>query len=131
MRTRAYRPEAPNSLEDRSLLSGVARPLVNPVVISAAEFGGITRQMRVDFQMYARNGDNELLQTQLLQVAVRVPFGGVNGLGISINSILRNMEQDISGGVPRAIRTATNEVIAATHANLAASIRDGLVIVRR
>ena len=46
MRTRAYRPEVPGCLEDRSLLSGVAGLSADPVVLPHRRFNLVAEHMR-------------------------------------------------------------------------------------
>ena len=50
MRTRAYRPEVPGCLEDRSLLSSVAGLSADPIVLTRREFNLIPEQIQEAFQ---------------------------------------------------------------------------------
>lgn len=130
MRKRAYRPEVPDCLEGRSLLSVVAGPSPNPAVISPQLLTKVTQQMQLGFQLFARDRVDATLRDDLYNVAVIIPFGRVDGLGVSINRIIDKMQQDLAAGVPRAIRLARNDVLAATRAEVLARVRAGDVIVR-
>jgi hypothetical protein len=130
MRTRAYRPEFPACLEERSLLSGVAGPSADPVVFTRRRFNFIAEHMRGGFQLFVRNGDVAQLHNEINEVAVWIPFVRADGLQASINRIVDRMQRDISANVPYAIRTASNDVIAVTRADLQARAHSGDVVVR-
>ena len=130
MRTRAYRPEVPGCLEDRSLLSGVSGLSADPVVLSHRRFNTVAEQMRSDFQSFGQDRDVSSLRGALNDVAVMIPFGRVDGLGVSINRILNRMQQDLSANVSHAIRSARNDVIAVTRADVEARVQAGDVVVR-
>jgi hypothetical protein len=130
MRTRAYRPEAPACLEDRSLLSGVAGPSADPVVLPLRRYDLVVEQLRLSFQLFARDIETNHLLDEIHDVAVIIPFGRVDGLGVTIKSIVRRMEDDLHAKVPHAVRTAFLDVIAATHAEVVARVRSGDVVVR-
>lgn len=130
MRTRAFRPEVPGCLEDRLLLSGVAGPSAHPVVLSQLRFNKISQQIRLGFQLLVRDGDEDRLPDQIQDVVVWVPFGRVDGLGQSINRTLDKMQHDVLAKVPNAVNTARNDVLAAIHAEVAARVQAGDVVVR-
>jgi hypothetical protein len=131
MRTRAYRPEVPGRLEDRSLLSGGAKPSAHPVVLSQLNFDRIGEQIDLGFQLFARDRVVSDLRSHLYSnAAVRIPFGRVDGLGVSINRIVSRMHRDLATNDPQAIPTARNEVLAMTRAVVEARIQAGDVVVR-
>ena len=108
MRTRAYRPEILGCLEDRSLLSGVARLTADPVVLTRRQFHFIAEHMRLGFQSFARNRDVSQLHNEINDVAVWIPFGRVDGLQESINQIVNTMQHDLAANVPHGIRNERN-----------------------
>jgi hypothetical protein len=130
MRTRAYRPEVPGCLEDRSLLSSVAGLSADPIVLTRREFNMIPEQIQAAFQYSRRNGDIPHLHDEILDAVVNIPFGRVDGLAVSINGILNRMQHDISGKVPHAISSARNDVIAVTYADVQALAQAGDIVVR-
>jgi hypothetical protein len=130
MRTRAYRPEAPVSLEDRSLQSGVAGPSAQPVVLLHRRLNFILDHMRGGFVLFTRYHDISQVHSEIDDVVVMVPFQRVDGLDVSIDRIVDRMRQDLAAHVPGAIRSASNDVIAATVADVLARVRAGDVIVR-
>jgi hypothetical protein len=130
MRTRAYRPEAPACLEERSLLSGVAGLSANPVVLTRRQFTQVVDFMHLGFYNFTQYRDVEHLREDLRDVAVIIPFGRVDGLGVSINRIVDRMEEDISAKVPHPVRSALIDVLAATRAEVAARVRAGDVVLR-
>jgi len=130
MRTRAYRPEAPNCLEDRSLLSSVAGPPADPVVLPVRTFNDISAEVRASFQLLARNSNIFVFPTDFQGNVVRTPFGRVDGLGLTLRSILRTMHQGRLAGVPNTGVTAQNEMIAAIRAQVAARVQAGDVVIR-
>ena len=71
----------------------------------------------------------EHLREELRDVAVIIPFGRVDGLGVSINRIVDRMEEDLSANVPHAIRSAFNDVVTATLAQVKARVKAGDVVV--
>ena len=129
MRTRAYRPEVPGCLEDRSLLSGVAGLSADPVVLSHRRLNTVAEQIRLGFQSFGRDRDVSHLGDSISDVAVMIPFGRVDGLGVSINRILVNMRQEIAAGAPHPVLSASNEVVAVTRALVEARIQDGDVVL--
>ena len=130
MRTRAYRPEVAGCLEDRSLLSGVTGPSADPVILSRDRLNFVAEQILTDFDTFARNRDIIQLRNDISDVIVIIPFGQVDGLERSINRILHRMQHDISANVPHAFRSALNDVLAMTRAEVEARIRAGDVVVR-
>src|SRR3954468_15871621 len=91
MRTRAYRPEAPVCLEDRSLLSGVAGGSADPFVFTPRRFHKVGEQINLAFQSFDRDRAPAVLHDDIFLVAVMVPFGRVDGLGVAINRRLDRM----------------------------------------
>jgi hypothetical protein len=131
MRTRAYRPEAPACLEDRSLLSGFAGPSHEPVVLLNRQLDKVIDHMESSFLLVARNGLSvPHLRQQLRDVAVIIPFGRVDGLGVSIKRIVNRMQHDLAAGVPHPIRSASEDAVAATRATVKARVEAGDVVVR-
>lgn len=129
MRTRAYRPEIPACLEERSLLSGVAGPSAHPVVITKGQVGSINFQIQADFAAFLRNHQIPDLRNDIYNVAVAVPFGQVDGLGVRINAIITTMERQLLAHVPRAFITGETEVLAAVRAELETRVQAGDVRV--
>jgi hypothetical protein len=129
MRTRAYRPEVPGCLEDRPLLSGVAGLSAHPVVLSHRQFNFVAEHMRMGFDLFARYRDVSQLRNEINDVVVMIPFGQVDGLEVSINRIVNRMQHDLSAHVPHAIRSALNDVLAVTRADVEARVRAGDVVV--
>jgi hypothetical protein len=130
MRTRAYRPEVPGCLEDRSLLSGVAGLAADPVVLSHRRFNLVAEQIRLGFRSFGRDRFISELNDDLRNVIVMIPFGRVDGLGVSINQIVTRMKHDLSANVPDAVRSARTDVIAVTRAAVEARVQAGDVVVR-
>jgi hypothetical protein len=130
MRTRAYRPEAPGCLEDRSLLSALAGPSAAPVVVSGRVLSSLIEEIDHDFERFAEVQNFSRLRNQLHPAAVLVPFGRVDGLGGSINRILVTMRQEIAAGAPHPVTSAGDDVIAVIRTLVEARIRAGDVIVR-
>ena len=130
MRTRAYRPEVPGCLEDRALLSGVAGPSADPVVLLHRKFLKVGEQIRLDFQLFARDRVVSVLREDLYNIAVMIPFGRVDGLGVASKRIVDNLGHDLAAHVPHAIRSARDDVLAATRAEVEARVRAGDVVVR-
>jgi hypothetical protein len=130
MRMRAFRPEVPGCLEGRSLLSGVAGLSAGPVVFSRRQFNFIVEHMREGFEIGARYHDVSQVRGEVDDVVPDIPFGRVDGLGASLDRIVNRMQQDLSAHVPHAIRSAENDVLAVTRADVVARVRAGDVILR-
>ena len=130
MRTRAYRPEAPACLEDRSLLSSVGGMSADPIVLTRREFNMIPEQIQAAFQSARRNGGIAELHDEILDAVGNIPFGRVDGLGVAITGILNKMRHDLSAKVPNAISSARNDVIAVTRADVEARAQAGDIVVR-
>jgi hypothetical protein len=131
MRTRAYRPEVPGCLENRSLLSGVAGVSADPVILLQFKLNKVAELTRDYFVTFGeRDRSVADLRVALIDVIVMIPFERVDGLGASINGILGRMQKDLSANVPDAVRTAGNDVIAATRAEVEARVQAGDVVVR-
>jgi hypothetical protein len=130
MRTRAYRPEAPCCLEDRSLLSSVAGPSAHPVVLTHRRLNFVLERMRQGFDLFGRYRDVIQLHSEIEDVVVMIPFERVDGLEVSIDRIVDRMRHDLSDHVPHAVRSALNDVIAVTRADVQARVRAGDVVLR-
>mgnify|MGYP000906098304 CR=1 FL=1 len=129
MRTRAYRPEVPGCLEGRTLLSGVSGLSAHPVVFPHRLKNQADELMHLAFYKFAMFRDVEHLREELRDVAVLIPFGRVDGLGVAINGTVDRMQKDLSAKVPHAIRSALIDVVTATRAEVATRVRAGDVIV--
>jgi hypothetical protein len=130
MRTRAYRPEAPGYLEDRSLLSGVAGPSADPVIFSRHRLSFIVGHMQQGFDLFARYRHVSLIHSEIDDVVVMLPFGRVDGIRGSIDRIVTRMQNDFAAHVPHAFRRARIDVNAAIRADVEARVRAGDLVVR-
>jgi hypothetical protein len=130
MRTRAYRPDVPGCLEDRSLLSSVAGLSADPIVFTRREFNLIPERIQEAFQSARRVGDFTDLHDDILGAVVNIPFGRDDGLAVSINGILNTMQHDLAAKVPGALSSARNDVIAVTRADVEARAQAGDIVVR-
>jgi hypothetical protein len=130
MRTRAYRPEVLDCLEDRSLLSGLAGLSAHPVVLTHRRFNFVVERLRQGFDLFGRYRDIIQLRDEIDDLVVLIPFERVDGLGVSIDRIVNRMRRDLSAHVPHAVRSALNDVIAATRADVASRVRSGDVVLR-
>ena len=129
MRTRAYRPEVPGCLEDRSLLSGVAGPSADPVVFSRHRLSFIVDHIQNGFALFARYRDISQLYSEVDDVVVMVPFGRADGLRGSIDRIVSRMQRDLSAHVPHAFRRARIDVNATIRADVEARVQAGDLVV--
>ena len=130
MRTRAYRPEVPACLEDRSLLSGVAGPSADPVIFSRHRLSFIVQHMQQGFDLFARYHDDSQLRSEIDDVVVMLPFGRADGVRASLFRIVTRMEREISAHVPLAFRSARIDVNAVIRADVEARVRAGDLVVR-
>ena len=130
MRTRAYRPEVSDCLEDRSLLSGFTGLSADPVVLPRRTLDFVFDHMRQGFILFGRYHDFTQLQGEMTDVMGWIPFAQVDGLGISIQRILNRMQHDFFAHVPHTWSSARHEVIAVTNAEVEARVRAGDVVVR-
>jgi hypothetical protein len=130
MRTRAYQPEVPTRLEDRSLLSGVARVSGHPVVLSHRKFTLVAEHMSMGFDVFTRYRDLSQLHNEIDDVVLLIPFERVDGLRVSINRIVSRMQHDLSAHVPHAIRSAKTDVLGVTRAEVVARVQTGDVVMR-
>lgn len=126
MRRRAYRPEVPDCLEGRSLLSGLA----HPAVLQRRQLVFILDHMRNGFVLYTRQHDIGQVYSEIDDVIVNIPYERTDGLDASIDNIVEKMRQEVRANVPGAIRAASREVTAVTVAQLKARVRAGDVVVR-
>ena len=130
MRTRAYRPEVPVCLEDRSLLSGVAGPSADPVMFSRHRLSFIVEHMQQGFDLFARYRDISQIYSEIDDVVVMLPFGRADGIRGSIDRIVTRMQHDLSAHVPHAFRRARIDVNAAIRADVEARVQAGDLVVR-
>ena len=114
MRTRAYRPEAPDCLEGRSLLSGVAGPSADPTVLTRREFNDVPERIQGAFYNFRQGNSISGLHDEINDAVVAVPFGRKDGLAASINSILDTLRRDMHAKDRSAVSTAHNAVLAVT-----------------
>jgi hypothetical protein len=130
MRTRAYRPEVPGCLEDRSLLSGVAGPSADPVLFSRHRLSFIVQHMQQGFDLFARYRDVSQIRSEVDDVVVMLPFGRADGVRGSIDRIITRMQRDLRAHVPHAFRRARIDVNATIRADVEARVRAGDLVVR-
>jgi hypothetical protein len=130
MRTRAYRPEAPRCLEDRSMLSGVVGPSADPVVFPRGQLIVISRLMQSDFLTFSRSHNISDLRHDLNNVILMVPFGRADGLVASISRILDTMRHDLHARVPNAARTGLADTFAVVGGDISARVRAGDLVIR-
>ena len=130
MRTRAYRPEVPSCLEDRSLLSGVAGSSADPVVFSRHRLSFIVQHMQQGFDLFARYRAVSQIYSEVDDVVVMLPFGRADGVRGSIDRILTRMQNDFSAHVPHAFRRARIDVNAVIRADVEARVQAGDLVVR-
>lgn len=129
MRRRAYRPERPGCLENRSLLSGLAGASADPVVISRRQIVAIAQQLAATFAGFDRDPVIPDLRGDLYNIYVAIPFAQADGLGKKVNAIVTNMVNNLDAHVPHAVITAQTEVLDAAHAELKARVQAGDVVV--
>jgi hypothetical protein len=130
MRSRAYRPDVPICLEERSLLSVAAGHSGDPYVFSRRQFNLFAAHVRSGFDLFIRHRDVSEVHDEIDDVIVWIPFQRVDGLDASINRIVDRMPQELSAHVPNAVQSAFKDVIAVAHADVQARVRAGDVIVR-
>jgi hypothetical protein len=100
-------------------------------------------QIREFFVLFARHiepvdasrtespgGDSTQLLVELHHLAVMIPFGQVDGLGVASERIVGNMRLDLAAHVPNAILSARNEELAVFRADVEALVGAGDVVVR-
>jgi hypothetical protein len=130
MRTRAYRPEVPVCLEDRSLLSGVAGPSADPVIFSRHRLSFIVQHIQQGFDLFARDRDVSHLRSEIDDVVVMIPFGRADGVRGSLDRVVNRMQREISAHIPLAFRRARIDVNAVIRAQVEARVRAGDLVVR-
>jgi hypothetical protein len=130
MRRRAYRPEAPDCLEDRSLLSGVAGLSAHPVVVSRRQLSQTIEHIKFAFGEFTPFRVVHILRDDLHNVAKPVPFGRVDGLDATIDRIVDRMQHDLSARVPHPIRSAQHALLVVIRADVLARVRAGDVVLR-
>jgi hypothetical protein len=128
MRTRAYRPEVPGLLEGRSLLSGVAGQAA-PYVFRVGQYKLYVVHTQANFTSFARYGDATQIRHEFEDVIPLIPFALADGLPSKFDSIVDQMVGDVRAGVQHAIRSAYDELIAATRAEVEARVQAGDVVL--
>ncbi len=130
MHPRAYRPEVPVCLEDRSLQSGFAVRPAHPVVLLHRQLNFVITHMQNGFVLFSRFHDVAQVRREINDVVVMIPFQRLDGLDVSLDRVVDTMVQQFAAHVPGAIRSASNDVTAVTIADVKAQVRAGDVIVR-
>lgn len=130
MRGRAYRPELPGYLEDRLLMSGMVGSATDPVILSARRLVFVGRQIRQGFHIFGRDRDIPHLREDLYNVAVLIPFGRMDGLGVTMNRIVTQMGRDLTTHARGVIPSAQAAVLAATRGVVRSRVEAGDVIVK-
>jgi hypothetical protein len=111
------------------LLSSVAGPSTAPHVFPGQQFKLFVIHEQNGFTLYTRSRDISLLHQDLDDVLPIIPFAFADGLPAKYDAILDKMLHDIRANVPHAIRTASNEVIAVTRAEVEARVQAGDVVL--
>jgi hypothetical protein len=130
MRTRVYRPEVPDCLENRSLLSAVAATSADPTALTRREFNIVPEEIRSAFQEFRQGFGIEELHDEILDPVSSIPYAQADGLGSSITRILKTMQRNIHAKDPQAINSAESAVIAVTRADVQALAQAGRIVVR-
>lgn len=126
MRKRAYRPEVPAPLDDRSLMSGVAEPVVLPL----RQLRLATERVQLTFSAFTRNFTFSQLRDDLQSDVAVIPFGRADGLGSSIDRIVDGLQDDLQTLSPFAVRSAERRVLATIRGNIAIRVRAGDLVLR-
>ena len=130
MRTRAYRPEVSGCLEGRLLLSGVAGRPAAPYVLTGRQFKSFVVHLDAEFDIFRHTKDGSHLIDGLKNLIPLIPFARADGLPAKLNHIVDQMGRDIHANVPQPVRTAANEILAVTRAELEARVQAGDVVLR-
>ncbi len=130
MRKRAYRPEVPCALENRSLLSGVSGLSPNLTVITRREFNRVPERVQLAFVAFRHGNGISLLHADIFDGLAIIPFVHTDGLVTSINGILKTLKHDQRARVPGAVNSAQNQVLAAIRADAQALAQRGDIVVR-
>jgi hypothetical protein len=130
MRERAYRPEVPCCLENRSLLSSVPGPSPNPTVITRREFNRIPEQVQLAFVGFRQGNGISPLHDDIFTAMAIIPFAHADGLVTAINGILKTLKHEHRAKGPAAVTSAHNEVLAAIRADMQSLAQRGDVVVR-
>jgi hypothetical protein len=88
------------------------------------------QQIVQGFELFARDRVYFHLYDQIHDGIVVIPFGLVDGLGVTIHRIVNRMQQELSARDPHAIRSAQDDVLDATLAEVQARIQAGDLVVR-
>ena len=129
MNKHKFEPANLDPLEGRQLLAGAAPQIQGPAEFSGLAFNTGAVKIRGYFQQYALGGNFQLLRTQLATIATAIPYHVVDGLGPKTNQILDQMRQNQAVGVPGAIKSAYQQVIAGITADVDARIANGTVAI--
>ena len=125
MRTRAYRPEPPASLEGRALLSA------QPIVLLQRQLNFVLDHMRGGFFVYDRTGDASQIYNEIEDVVPMIPYNRTDGLQASLDHIVDTMRHELRAHVPGPlVHMAAVELTATTLADVQARIRSGDVVIR-
>ena len=130
MRRRAFRPEVPGRLEDRSLLSGVAGLPGGPVVLSIPQLNQQIEHMQSSFAYFSRYREIPHLLNELHDDAEMIPFSRADGLDESIDDIVERMQEGLAARAPHPVRSARNELMIVIRSNIMARIRAGDAVPR-
>jgi hypothetical protein len=130
MRKRAYRPEVPRCLENRSLLSGVAGLSPNPIVITRRELNRVPERVQSAFVAFRQGSGISPLHAEIFDALAIIPFVHTDGLVTSINGVLKTLKHDQRARVPGAVNSAQNQVLAAIRADVQALAQRGDIVVR-
>lgn len=130
MRRRAFRPEAPAALDDRSLMSGVVGPSAGPVVLPIRQLRLVVDRVQLTFSAFTRNSTFSQLREDLLSDVAAVPFGRADGLEASVDRIVVGLHDDLQDRAPFAVRSAERRMIATIRQDVAIRVRAGDLILR-
>lgn len=132
MRRRAFRPEPPGPLEDRSTPSGAAAAAApaEPVVFSFRRLERVTAHIQYSFSFFTRFHQYSRLREELKSDVIPIPFARADGLAEVIDAVVDDLQDEFPSGSPRAVHRAQKEVIATMRVQLANRVRAGDVILR-
>ncbi|QEH36701.1 hypothetical protein OJF2_52860 [Aquisphaera giovannonii] len=129
MRRRAFRPELPGQLEDRSLASVAAGSPGHPAVFRKGMVNDIIREVHSQFLVYIRYRDPTLLREQIDRNVTLIPYSRADRLLDSIDGILHDMLRDQAAGAPRPVLKASNRTIALIRSDVVQHVKAGDLVL--
>jgi hypothetical protein len=121
----------PDQLESRVVLSSGPKFVHGAAVLTSHALGQTYAQVEKAFSQFANHGENyNRLESSLASAVNRIPWNRRDGLLVTIESEVPQMEADISTGDATPVKTSEQLALQDVNQFVQGEIADGVIVIR-